>query len=86
MICPVKIAGGLSGFWIGGVYVAGGSDGACFGRDQFASRGTLELCRSGRASWLPRAPFQAGDGRFLGARGGWADRPSPQGGKRQRRG
>ena len=84
MICPVKIAGGLSGFCIGGVYVAGGSDGACFGRDQFASRGTLELCRSGRASWVQRVPFPAFAGHFRVARGGRADRPSPRAGKRPR--
>ena len=50
MICPVLVASGLSGFWIRGPHVAGGSNGACFGCDCFATGGTLELCRSERVS------------------------------------
>ena len=57
--------------------MAGGSGGACFGCDQFASGETLELCRSGRASWFQRASFPAFARRFRGAPGGWADQPSP---------
>jgi hypothetical protein len=44
-------------FLIGAPHVAGGSDGTCFGCDQFASGGTLELYRSGRASWVQRARY-----------------------------
>ena len=58
MICPVEVARGLSVFWIGGTYVGGGSDGACFGCDQFASGGTLVLCQSGRASRFIEVHFR----------------------------
>jgi len=47
----------LSGFWIGGPYVAGGSDGACFECDQFVSGVTLEFCRSGRLLWFSEGLF-----------------------------
>jgi hypothetical protein len=48
----------LSGFWIGGSHVAGGSDGACFGCDQVASSEAFELRGRRGASWDERAHFR----------------------------